>query len=135
MRAEHPGLKTDVAPQVEAIGDMVGVAQDLGLRREAFAPLPLLLQVVRELVRVLHALDVTARARVAVPVPGAADAGTGLEDPCPQTQAAGPLQHVQASEAGADDDQIDRGIGFGCVVRSGLTRFGFSAHEMSAKNG
>ena len=67
-------VELDVAAQVEAVGDVVEVAQDLGLRRVALGPLPLLLELVGEPVGVLQALDVAARAGVAVPVPGAADA-------------------------------------------------------------
>ena len=73
------GVELDVGAQVEAVGDVVGVFQDLRLGGEALGPLPLLLQLVRERVRILHALDVAARAGIAVPVPGAADAGALLE--------------------------------------------------------
>jgi len=38
------GVERDVAAQVETIGDMVGVFQDLRLRRVTLAPVPLLLQ-------------------------------------------------------------------------------------------
>ena len=43
-RRLHARVELDVAAQVEAVGDVVGVAQDLGLRGVALAPLPLLLQ-------------------------------------------------------------------------------------------
>ena len=72
-------LNCDVAAQVEAVGHVVGVAQELGLGGVALAPLPLLLQRLVELVGVLHALHVAARTGIAVPVPGAADAAAGLE--------------------------------------------------------
>ena len=42
------GVELDVAAQIKAIGDMVGVFQDLGLRRVALAPVPFLLQFVVE---------------------------------------------------------------------------------------
>jgi hypothetical protein len=38
-----------IAAQVEAVGDVVGVAQDLGLGGVALAPAPLLLQLVEKL--------------------------------------------------------------------------------------
>ena len=79
-RRRHARRELDVAPQVEAVGDVVDVGEDLRLGGVPLAPLPLLLQLVRERVRVVHALDVAARARVAVPVPGAADAVARLED-------------------------------------------------------
>ena len=61
-----------VPAQVEPVGHVVRVGEDLGLRRVALGPLPLLLELVGELVRVLHALDVAAGSRVPVPVPRAA---------------------------------------------------------------
>ncbi|MEJ7720541.1 MAG: hypothetical protein WKF58_08890 [Ilumatobacteraceae bacterium] len=75
----HLRVELDVPAEIEPVGDVVGVAQDLGLRGVALAPLPLLLQVVVERVRVVHALDVAAGAGIAVPVPGAADVGGRLE--------------------------------------------------------
>ena len=61
----------------------------------------------RERVGVLHALDVAARAGVAVPVPGAADAAARLEHPRREPEPPQPVQHVQAGEAGADDDRVE----------------------------
>ena len=102
-----PGLEPDVAAQVEAVSDMVGVAQDLGLGGVALRPFPFLLQLGRELVGILDAFDVAARAGIAVPVPGAADALAGLEYPDPKTLLAQAVQHVHAAEPGADDDRIE----------------------------
>ena len=67
----HPGVELDIPAQVEAVGDVLEVAQDLGLARVALGPFPLLLELLGKLVGVLHALDIAARARVAVPIPGA----------------------------------------------------------------
>ncbi len=39
----NPRVELDIAAQIEAIGDMVGVAQDLRLRGKQLAPLPFLL--------------------------------------------------------------------------------------------
>src|SRR4030095_7801276 len=100
-------LELDVAAQVEAVGDMVGVAQDLGLGGVALGPFPFLLQLGGELVGVLHALDIAARAGVAIPVPGAAHTLAGLEDPDLETFQPQPVQHVHAAEAGADDHSIE----------------------------
>jgi hypothetical protein len=79
------GLELDVAAQVETVGDVVGVAQDLGLGGVTLRPLPFLLQFGRELVGILDAFDVAARAGIAVPVPGAAEVLAGLEHPHPKT--------------------------------------------------
>ena len=54
------GVELDVAPEVEAVGDMVDVPEDLGLGRIPLAPVPFLLELGREGVRVLEALDVAA---------------------------------------------------------------------------
>src|SRR5260370_4869659 len=74
-----PGVELDIAPEVEAVSHMVDVTQDLGLRAVALGPMPFLLQFVREGIRVLHAFDVAATPRVAVPVPGAANPASGLK--------------------------------------------------------
>jgi hypothetical protein len=85
---------------------VIGVFQDLGLRRIALAPVPLLLQVIRERIGILHALDVAARAGIAVPVPGAADIAALLIDPDRQSQSAQFVQHVHSGKAGADHDDV-----------------------------
>ena len=72
--AGHLGVEGEVLAQVQAVGHVLEVAQDLRLLGVALLQRPLLLQVAQERVGVVHALRVAARARVAVPVPGAADA-------------------------------------------------------------
>src|SRR5262249_32792032 len=114
-------------PQVEAVGDVVGVFQDLGLRRIALAPAPFLLQLVRERIGILHALDVAARAGIAVPVPGASDARTLLEDTGRKAKPAQPMQHVHAGKARADHDDIIAS-GSLAVARSWLRR----GHEQNS---
>ena len=103
----NPGLELDVATQVEAVGDVIGIAQDFGLGRVALRPFPFLLQLGRELVGVLHALHVAARAGITVPIPGAADALPGLDDTCAKPLLAQPVQHIHAAEACADDHRIE----------------------------
>ena len=100
-------LKAHVTAQVVAVGDVVGVAQQFGLGGVALRPFPFLLQLGRELIGILHAFDVAARAGIAVPVPGAADALAGLEHTRRETLLAKPVQHVHAAEACADDDRIE----------------------------
>ena len=118
-RRLHPRVELDVAAQVEPVGHVIGVAQQLRLGGVALAPVPLLLQRVRELERVLHALHVAARAGIAVPVPGAADAAAGLEHARLQPHAAQPMQHVEPGEAGADDHRVEIAI-WGRAVGVGL---------------
>src|SRR5437763_14167707 len=114
-RLFDPGVELDVAPEVEAVSHMVDVTQDLGLRAVAFGPMPFLLQLVREGIRVLHAFDVAAAPRVAVPVPGAADPAGGLEGPHFETELAQTINRVETADPRADDDRIEpRGFGTGC---------------------
>ena len=71
--------KLDVGLQVEALGAVLEVAQDLVLLRIALGPVPFLQQVLVERVTVDVAVGVAACAGIAIPVPGAADAVAGLE--------------------------------------------------------
>ena len=97
------GVELDVATQVEAVGDVVEVGEDLRLLGVFAAPAPFLEQLLREREAVDVALGVAAGAGVAVPVPGAADAAAGFVDldgeahHVPQTP-----QHPHAREAGSD---------------------------------
>ncbi len=105
-RRGDAGPEPDVAAEIEPVGDVLGVAEDLGLRGVALAPAPFLLQGVVERVGILHALDVAASAGIAVPVPGAADPVPGLEDAALEAERPHPVQHVEAGEAGADDHHV-----------------------------
>ncbi len=125
-RRHHARIELDVAAQVEAIGHMIGVAQQLRLCGVAFAPLPLLLQLGRELVGVFDALHVAARARIAIPVPGAADAAARLQHAHGKSHPAQPVQHVEAGETGADHDDVEvgraRAAFLRCCLRQGRHR-------------
>jgi len=77
-----------------------------GLRRVALAPVPFLLQFVRERIGILHAFDVAARPGIAVPVPGAADIATLLIDPHREPLPAQFVQHVHAGKTGAGHDDV-----------------------------
>ena len=79
MRGDDAGVEADVALQVEPVGDMVEVAQDLRLAGIALGPFPLAHQLGREGVPVDVAFGIAARAGIAVPVPGAADAAAGFQ--------------------------------------------------------
>ena len=59
---------------------MFGVAKNFGLRRILLRPLPFLLERLVEVVGVLERLDVAPAPRVPVPVPGAAEVATLLDD-------------------------------------------------------
>ena len=103
LLVEHRGgdrrFELDVLAQVEPIGDVLEVAEELGLARIALTPRPLLLKLVRERVGVVDALDVAACARIAVPVPGAADSRCRLEDARAHSELPEAIERVQAGEA------------------------------------
>ena len=77
--AAERACEPDVATEVEAIGDVLEVPQDLRLGGVALRPGPLL-PARGPGVGVRHALDIAARAGVAVPEPGPADAGRLVDD-------------------------------------------------------
>src|SRR5438552_18641570 len=58
-----------------------------------------LLELVRERVRVLHALDVAAGAGIAIPVPGASDPVARLEDARREPERARAMEHVEPRES------------------------------------
>ena len=98
----HAGIQLHVAAQVEAIGNVLDVLEDLRLRRVALRPAPLLLQLVAERIRILQALDVAATARVLVPEPGSADPARGFEHAGPKPELAHAVKRVQTAEPGAN---------------------------------
>src|SRR4030095_6608953 len=93
-------------PQVESVRDVVDVAQDLRLGGVALGPLPLLLELLREGVRIVHALDVAAGASISGAVTGAPDAPAGLEAPGREPERAQSVQGVEACEPGPDDHRV-----------------------------
>src|SRR6266404_8782143 len=104
-RLFDPGAELDVAPEIEAVRHVVDVTQDLGLRAVALGPVPFLLQLIREGIRVFHAFDVAATPRVAVPVPGAANPTTGLEATHFEAEFTQAIDRVETAGSGADDDR------------------------------
>ena len=108
----HPRVQLDVAHQVEALHDMIHVAQDLRLGAVALRPLPVLLQLVRERIGVLHALHIAAAAGIAVPEPRAADTAASFVHPHSEAQLAQAVERIEAGDAASDDDGVE--------VRGGL---------------
>jgi len=105
-RVRDLGFELDVPAQIEAVGNVVEVALDFRLRGHHLGPVPLLLQLPGEGVGVFDDGQVGPAARVAVPEPGAADAGAGFEGAKVQTLILQAFGHVQAGHAGADHDGI-----------------------------
>ena len=104
--AGDPGLELDVATQVELVSHVVEVALGFRLPGKALAPVPLVQQILGEPILVDVSLRIDARAGVAVPVPGAADAGASLEHLHLQALIAQLMQRIHPGKAGADDDGI-----------------------------
>ena len=110
LAVEQRGLdarvELHVAAQVEAVGDVVDVFQDLGLRAVALRPFPFLLQLVGEAVGIFQAFHVAARAGIAVPEPGAADAGPGFVSAHFQADAAQAMDGIETGETAADNNHV-----------------------------
>ncbi len=70
-------------------------------------PLPLVEELLREQVAVGVALRVEPGSRIAVPVPGAADAGAGLEEQDREPLLSRPVELVDPGDAGAHDQYVD----------------------------
>src|ERR1700680_3623691 len=96
-----------MATKIEPIRNMVGVGQDLRLRRVLLRPVPLLVQFLREREGVLHALDVATSTGITIPIPGAAHAAAGLEHPRGKAKSAQAMQHVQSGKARAHDNRVE----------------------------
>jgi hypothetical protein len=99
-------VERDVPAQVEAVGHVVEVAQDLRLGGVALGPGPLLHELVGEGVAVVDALDVAAGAGVAVPVPHPTDIRGGLDPVHPAAELTQPVDGVESGEAGTDDEHV-----------------------------
>ena len=107
MRGRDPALELDVAAQVELVGDVIQIALGLGLAGEVLLPVPFFQQFLRKGVAVGPALGIEAGAGIAVPVPGAADAGAGFEHPHLEAEFSQLVELVEAGNTGADDDRVE----------------------------
>src|SRR5207249_9041994 len=103
----HPRVELDVLPHAETVGDVPEVSERLGLGREPLRPVPLVLELLREGVRVDPALAVGSRARIAVPVPSAAHVRSRLDDLYREAELAKLVEHPQAPESGTDHDGLE----------------------------
>src|SRR5439155_14753164 len=134
VSGRNDALELDVAPQVELVGDMVQIALGLGLAGEVLLPVPLVQQFLGKRVAVGPAFRIKTCARIAVPVPGAADAGAALEHPHLQAEFAQLVGLVEAGDAGADDDRVELGGGirlnFVCFCENG--HFASRSSKLSA---
>lgn len=107
MRRQDRRVEADVAAQIEPIGDMVQVGQNLRLGGETFLPVPFLEQRLRERIAVRVAFGVEAGAGVAVPVPDAADVTGEIVGTNVEPELAEPVQSAEARDAGAYHDGVE----------------------------
>ena len=110
-RADHLGVEGEVLAQLQPVRHQVQVLEDDRLARVALVQRPFLLQLGQERVGVVHALGVAPRARVAVPVPRAADALACLEAVHGEAHLAQLVHHVHAGEAGSDNNRVQPVVG------------------------
>lgn len=98
--------KANVFAQSKPVSHMIGVAFEIGLSRKIFRPSPFLLQILVKAIGIFDALNIHARAGIAVPVPRAADTIARFEagDTVipPQT-----INRVHPGKTGADNNDID----------------------------
>ena len=104
--ALDPRLEADVAPQIESIGDVLGVTKNLGLSGVLLAPFPLLLEVGIEGVGVVDTAYVAPSPWIAIPVPGAPDVGRCFEYDGVETLAAEQVQQVHPCETSSDNNNV-----------------------------
>ena len=107
MSCGDPSLKLNIASQIKALCDVVGVAFYLRLAGVALAPVPLLFELFRERIGVLDAFNIHAGARVAIPIPGAALALPNLITLNAESTLSRAIDHVEAGKACADNDHIE----------------------------
>ena len=119
-RRGHSRRELHVPAQVEPVGDVIDVPQDLRLGGVPLGPRPFLLELLRERVRVVHALDIAAGTRVTVPVPRAPDAAARLVHPRREPDLAQAVEHVQPGQASPDDDRVE-----------GAARLSIGVHRLS----
>src|SRR5436305_7619937 len=102
-RLLDPSAELDITPEVKPVGHMVDVTQDLRLRAVALRPMPFLLQLVGKRIGILHAFDIAATPWIAVPVPGTANAGAGLERAHSEAEFTKSINRVETADSSADD--------------------------------
>jgi len=109
------GVQEDISHQVEFSGDVAHITHDFRLFRIAFRPFPLFNQFLGKKVAIGVALRVTARARVAVPVPGTADVAGRIQHLDRKTEPVSQADElIQARKSGANDQCIEFGDRSGC---------------------
>jgi hypothetical protein len=104
--AHDPRIEADVWAQIESVGYMVEVREDLRLRREPLFPVPLIQELLREGVAIGVAFRIEPCARIAIPVPHASDILPAFKNAHGQSQLTQTVQCAEPRNAGADYDDI-----------------------------
>src|SRR5713226_3202605 len=109
--------------QVKLVGHEIDVSQNFWLGRIELRPFPLALDLVGKRKGILHAFDIAAGSRIAIPVPRAADRTGRLQHANRISVAAQSMKRIQTGKARANDDDVQ------------MIRFLFLAHhELSLSN-
>ena len=108
MGAGDRGVELNVLTQVELVGHVVHPAFDLRLAREALAPAPAFVKLLRKQILVNIAFGIELGTRIAVPVPGAADTRCCIERLNVQPLTTELVKLVKASYACANDESVKR---------------------------
>ncbi len=116
-RSGNARCEADTLAQVEAVGDVIEVTQNLRLLGIALGPLPLLQQLVVEGVTINITVRIAARAGVAVPIPRPAHAVARLVYAHAQSEfVAQAVERVHPGETRTDYDRVE----FAGRIRSGI---------------
>ena len=114
-------VELHVLAQVELVGDEIEIAKVLRLAGKPFLPVPLVEQFLRERIAVGVALGVEPGSRIAVPVPGAAEVGRGVEHQGVDAEVGQPLDLIDSGHTRANDD--DFVVRLACLRHSLLRYF------------
>src|SRR4029079_18459409 len=79
VRGRHAGVEADAALQIEAVCDEIEITHNFRRAGIALRPFPLAHEFVGERVTIGMTFGIAARARITIPVPGAADAGASFQ--------------------------------------------------------
>ena len=103
---DNTGIELDVFAQVESINHMIGVIQNICLIGVFVFPLPFLLQGLVKAVGVLQARNITPRARIAVPIPSAANSAGRLINSGFKAFVTQVLKRINTREARTDNHGV-----------------------------
>src|SRR5262249_42224869 len=109
-RGLDTGLEADVAAEAVLVRDVAQVAENLGLRRVALRPLPLLLRPGIEVEGEAEALDAPPRPGVGVPLPRAPAAAGALAHHGRDPGRGEPVERVEPADPSAHAHDVDLGI-------------------------